>query len=63
MQMEKYVARERQLTNGRQKNQSEHHTFRSPYARISSARCCVAVCPMVYSSDVKFQCNMRCKIV
>ena len=63
MQKGKCVARERLHTNGRQKNQSEHHTFRSPYARIPYARCCVAVCPMAYSSSVKFQCNMRCKIV
>lgn len=43
MQMEKCVARERLHTNGRQKNQSEHQTFRSPYARIPYDRCCVAV--------------------
>ena len=43
MQMEKHVARERLHTNGRQKNQSEHHTFRSPYARIPYGRCCVVV--------------------
>ena len=43
MRKGKCVARERLHTNGRQKNQSEHQTFRSPYARIPYDRCCVAV--------------------
>ncbi len=43
MQKGKHVARERLHANGRQKSQSEHQTFRSPYARIPYARCCVVV--------------------
>ena len=61
MQMEKHVARERLHANGRQRKLSEYQTFRSPYARIPYARCCVSVARWrIYRvTNVGVRCSVR----